>query len=108
MDDPYVDAPLNRAPLTDHVDVIVVGGGFGGLLTGARLTEAGMGKVRIIEKGGDFGGMVLEPLPRRGLRCGILCLPALVRELNFVPKEKYTHAPEILAYSRAIGEKFNL
>ena len=27
---PYVDAPLNREPLTDHVDVIVVGGGFGG------------------------------------------------------------------------------
>ena len=32
----------------------------------------------------------------------------LCEELNFVPKEKYTHAPEILAHSRAIGEKFNL
>ncbi|MEC8492469.1 MAG: NAD(P)-binding protein, partial [Pseudomonadota bacterium] len=56
VDDPYIDAPLKREPLFDDVDVIVVGGGFGGLLTGARLTEAGMGRIRIIEKGGDFGG----------------------------------------------------
>ena len=58
-----MDALLAREPMFDDVDVIVVGG-FGGLLTGARLTEAGMGRIRIIEKGGDFGGTVLEPLPR--------------------------------------------
>ena len=56
VDDPYIDTPLQREPLFDEVDVIVVGGGFGGLLTGARLTEAGIGRIRIIEKGGDFGG----------------------------------------------------
>src|SRR5262245_35617553 len=54
-DDPYV-APVTRAALSDEVDVVVVGGGFGGLLTGARLKEAGVERVRIIEKGGDFGG----------------------------------------------------
>ena len=32
----------------------------------------------------------------------------LCEVLNFVPKEKYAHAPEILAHSRAIGEKFKL
>ena len=56
VDDPYIDEVLERDPLTDEVDVIVVGGGFGGLLTGARLTEAGIGRIRLIEKGGDFGG----------------------------------------------------
>ena len=109
VDDPYSDAPFAREPLSDDVDVIVVGGGFGGLLTGARLTEAGMGRIRIIEKGGDFGGTwYWNRYP--GAACDVesyVYLP-LCEELNFVPKEKYTHAPEILAHSRAIGEKFNL
>ena len=108
-DDPYIDAPLAREPMFDDVDVIVVGGGFGGLLTGARLTEAGMGRIRIIEKGGDFGGTwYWNRYP--GAACDVesyVYLP-LCEELNFIPKEKYAHAPEILAHSRAIGEKFKL
>lgn len=109
VDDPYVEKPLAREPLFDHVNVIVVGGGFGGLLTGARLSEAGIGRIRIIEKGGDFGGTwYWNRYP--GAACDVesyVYLP-LCEELNFVPKEKYTHAPEILAHSRAIGEKFGL
>ena len=109
VDDPYVEPGYSRAPLADEVDCIVVGGGFGGLLMGARLTEAGVKRVRIIEKGGDFGGTwYWNRYP--GAACDVesyVYLP-LCEELNFVPKEKYTHAPEILAHSRAIGEKFNL
>ena len=109
VDDPYVDQGFSRKPLQDEVECIVVGGGFGGLLTGARLTEAGLKRVRIIEKGGDFGGTwYWNRYP--GAACDVesyVYLP-LCEELNFVPKEKYTHAPEILAHSRAIGEKFNL
>ncbi|MEQ1783170.1 MAG: NAD(P)-binding protein, partial [Hyphomonadaceae bacterium] len=55
LEDPYV-ARIERAPMTDNVEVVVVGGGFGGLLAGARLKQAGIDDVRIIEKGGDFGG----------------------------------------------------
>ena len=55
LDDPYVQ-PIHRAPLADEVEVIVIGGGFGGLLAGARLREAGVRNLRIVEKGGDFGG----------------------------------------------------
>jgi len=55
LDDPYV-APIKRDPVSDEVDVLVIGGGFGGLLAGARLKEAGIKDVRIVEKGGDFGG----------------------------------------------------
>ena len=108
LDDPYVD-PLLRAPIADERDVIVIGGGFGGLLAAARLREAGVTSVRIIEKGGDFGGTwYWNRYP--GAMCDVesyIYLP-LLEEVGYVPKEKYTRAPEILAHSRAIGRKFGL
>ena len=55
LDDPYTPF-VERAPKTDHVTFAFVGGGFAGLVTGARLVEAGITDVRIVEKGGDFGG----------------------------------------------------
>ena len=55
LEDPYTPV-TPRAPKTDHVTFAFVGGGFAGLVTGARLKEAGINDVRIIEKGGDFGG----------------------------------------------------
>ena len=56
VDDPYVEPDFEREPLTDEVDVVVIGGGFGGLMAGARFKEAGIKDIRIIEAGGDFGG----------------------------------------------------
>jgi cyclohexanone monooxygenase len=109
VDDPYVEPGFEREPLTDEVEVVVIGGGFGGLLAGTRLREAGVEDIRIIEKGGDFGGTwYWNRYP--GAMCDVeayIYLP-LLEELNFVPKEKYTHAPEILAHSQAIGEKYDL
>ena len=55
LDDPYLPV-VERPPVTDHVTVTFIGGGFAGLVTGARLKEAGIDDVRIVEKGGDFGG----------------------------------------------------
>src|SRR5436305_14716305 len=56
LDDPYVQPGFSRAPLTDEVEVVVVGGGFGGQLAAARLRQAGLSDIRIIEKGADCGG----------------------------------------------------
>ena len=109
VDDPYIDEKIEREPLTDEMDVIVIGGGFGGLIAGARLKESGIERVRIIEKGGDFGGTwYWNRYP--GAACDVesyIYLP-LCEELGFVPKEKYTHAPEILEHSHNIGEKYGL
>ena len=55
LDDPYTPV-AEREPRTDHVTFAFIGGGFAGLATGARLVEAGISDVRIVEKGGDFGG----------------------------------------------------
>jgi cation diffusion facilitator CzcD-associated flavoprotein CzcO len=109
VDDPYVVAGFTRAPLTDAVDVLIIGGGFGGLLAGARLREAGVQDIRIIEKGGDFGGTwYWNRYP--GAQCDIesyIYLP-LLEETGYIPKEKYSFAPEILAHARRIAEKFDL
>ncbi|HKM99272.1 MAG TPA: NAD(P)/FAD-dependent oxidoreductase [Candidatus Binataceae bacterium] len=109
VDDPYVDPGFTREPLTDTVDVLIIGGGFGGLLAGARLREAGVQDIRIIEKGGDFGGTwYWNRYP--GAQCDIesyIYLP-LLEETGYIPKEKYSFAPEILAHARRIGEKFDL
>jgi len=108
LEDPYVQ-PITRDALSDEVDVLIVGGGFGGLLIGARLREAGIEDLRIVEKGGDFGGTwYWNRYP--GAACDIesyIYLP-LLEELGYMPVEKYSRAPEILAHSRAIGEKFDL
>ncbi len=106
--DPYVE-PITREPLTDTVDVAIIGGGFGGLLAGARLRQAGIADIRVIEKGGDFGGTwYWNRYP--GAACDVesyIYLP-LLEEIGYLPREKYSRAPEILAHSRAIGEHFDL
>ena len=51
IDDPYVNSENNREPLNDETEIIIIGGGFGGLIAGARLRDAGFYDVRIIEKG---------------------------------------------------------
>ncbi len=109
LEDPYIEAEIVRAPLTDEVEVAVIGGGFGGLLAGARLREAGVQSLRMIEKGGDFGGTwYWNRYP--GAACDIesyVYLP-LLEEVGYMPVEKYTRAPEILNYCRMIGEHFDL
>src|SRR5215211_7065242 len=55
LEDPYVQ-PVEREPLFDDVEVAIIGAGFGGLLIGARLREAGVESIRMIDKAGDVGG----------------------------------------------------
>jgi cyclohexanone monooxygenase len=109
LEDPYVEPGFAREALTDDVEVVIVGGGFGGLLAGARLREAGVEDIRIIEQGGDFGGTwYWNRYP--GAACDVesyIYLP-LLEEIGYMPVEKYSRAPEILAHSRAIGKKFDL
>ena len=109
VDDPYLDNKIVRDPLYDEVDAVVIGGGFGSMLAAARLREAGVRSIRVIEKGGDFGGTwYWNRYP--GAMCDIesyIYLP-LLEEMDYIPKEKYTHAPEILKYSRRIAEHYKL
>jgi cation diffusion facilitator CzcD-associated flavoprotein CzcO len=108
-DDPYAAPGFMRAPLADDVEVAVIGGGFSGLLAGARLRERGVESIRIIEKGGDFGGTwYWNRYP--GLACDVesyVYLP-LLEELGTMPVEKYSRGAEIFAHCQAIARKYEL
>ncbi|MFJ3971262.1 flavin-containing monooxygenase [Streptomyces parvus] len=107
--DPYTEGPADRAPLHDLVDVAVIGGGFGGILTGARLRQQGVTRVRIVEKGGDFGGTwYWNRYP--GVHCDVeshVYLPML-DETGYVPEWKYAPGDEIRRHAVRIARRFDL
>jgi len=107
-EDPYCE-PVQREPIKDEREVIVIGGGWVGMLTAARLVQAGIEGVRIVESGGDFGGTwYWNRYP--GAQCDIESysyLP-LLEETGYVPKLRYSFAPEIYEHAQRIGEHFGL
>ena len=109
VDDPYIDEVVQRAPEKRDVEVVIIGGGFGGMLSAVRLKQQGIDDVLILEKGGDFGGTwYWNRYP--GASCDIesyIYFP-LLEETGFVPQQKYTNASETLAYCRQIAEAFEL
>jgi cyclohexanone monooxygenase len=107
--DPYVEPGFEREPLATEIDVAIIGGGFSGMLAAVRLRERGITDVRIIESGGDFGGTwYWNRYP--GAQCDIesYCYLPLLEELNVLPKEKYSFAPEIYEHSQRIGREYGL
>ncbi len=109
LEDPYIEEPIERDPLTDEVEVLVIGGGFGGLLAGVKLREQGFEDIRMIEKGAEFGGTwYWNRYP--GAACDIesyVYLP-LLEETGFMPERKYSRGPEIREYSKRIAEQYDL
>lgn len=107
--DPWVAPDFRREPIVGHTEVIIAGGGFGGLLAGARLHEAGCRDIRVIEIAGDFGGTwYWNRYP--GAMCDIeahIYLP-LIEELAYAPKHRYSYAPEMLDVSQRIGRRYGL
>ena len=108
LEDSYVEV-VARDPVREEVTVAVIGGGFAGLVTGARLKEAGITDVRIIDKAGDVGGVwYWNRYP--GAQCdtaAMVYLP-LLEETGTVPSMKYVKAPEIFAHARRIATTFGL
>jgi cation diffusion facilitator CzcD-associated flavoprotein CzcO len=95
--------------LFDEVDVAIVGAGFGGLLTGARLRELGVESIRLIDKAADVGGTwYWNRYP--GIACDVesyVYMP-LLEELGYTPAEKYAKGPEIFAHCQRIARHYDL
>lgn len=109
VDDPYAEADPSRQKLTEDVQVVVIGGGFGGLLTAAYLRENGIEDIRIIDKAGDFGGTwYWNRYP--GIRCdteSYVYFP-LLDKTGYMPKEKYSRGSEIHQYILQLAQRFDL
>ncbi len=108
LDDPYAER-VEREPRFDDVTLAFIGGGFAGLCTGARLKQAGIDDVCIIESGGDFGGTwYWNRYP--GAMCdtaAMIYLP-LLEETGHMPSQKYVLAPEIFEHCQRIAKTFEL
>ena len=108
-DDPYITSKIVREPQVLELDVLIMGGGNGGMLAAARLEEAGIRNFRIVEKAGDFGGTwYWNRYP--GAQCDIdsyIYLP-LLEETGYMPTQKYVYAPEIYEHAQRIGRHYGL
>jgi cyclohexanone monooxygenase len=107
--DPNAPQPAPREPLTDRIEVAIIGGGFSGMLAAARLRESGIHDIRIIEAGADFGGTwYWNRYP--GAQCDIesYCYLPLLEETGYMPKEKYSYGPEIFEHSQRVGQLYDL
>ena len=107
--DPFVEPGFTRDPVVEETTVVVVGGGFAGMLTAIDLKKHGINDIRIVEKAGDFGGTwYWNRYP--GCMCDVesyVYLP-LLEETGFMPTEHYASAPEIFEYSKLLGRTFDL
>lgn len=106
--DPHTPV-TERDPIAEDTDVVVLGGGFGGLLAGAYLKKAGVEGIRVIEMAGDFGGVwYWNRFP--GIQCDndAYCYIPLLEELGFMPSKKFADGAEIFQHCRNIGKHFGL
>ena len=106
--DPFAE-PLVRDPISEETDVVIVGAGFAGMLTAIELKKRGVTGIRMVEKGGDFGGTwYWNRYP--GCMCDVesrTYLP-LLEETGYRPTELYASAPEIFGYCQLMGRHFDL
>ena len=106
LEDVYSAPPVEREPLTDECEILVVGAGFAGLLLWYKLKAAGYHDVRFCEKGGDVGGTwYWNRYP--GIACDVESysyLP-LLEEMGYFPTMKFASGFEILEYCQSMAAK---
>ncbi len=100
---------IERPPVVDDPDVVIVGGGIAGLLAGAHLRKVGIERIRIVDHAGGMGGTwYWNRYP--GVMCDVESyqyLP-LLEELDYVPTRRYAFGDEIRHHLQAIAERFDL
>src|SRR5271169_6158997 len=57
LDDHNVDTEPPRAAVSEDVEAVLIGAGFGGIQTAVHLLKAGIEDFRILDRAGDFGGV---------------------------------------------------
>jgi cation diffusion facilitator CzcD-associated flavoprotein CzcO len=106
--DPFT-AFVEREPVSDDVEIAIVGGGLAGVLAGARLRAAGAEKIRVIDRAGAIGGTwYWNRYP--GVMCDVesyIYMPML-EELDYIPSTRYAFGAEIRGHLQAIADRYEL
>ena len=107
-EDPFTPVAA-REPVTDDVEVVIVGGGMAGILAGVQLRKAGIERIRVVDQAGGFGGTwYWNRYP--GVMCDVesyIYLPML-EEMGYVPKDRYASGEEIRLHLQSIADRFEL
>jgi len=107
-DDPFTPV-VQRDPIIDETEVVILGGGIAGILAGVELRKAGVERFRIIDQAGGIGGTwYWNRYP--GVMCDVesyIYLPML-EELDYVPRDRYASGQEILDHLQAIAQRHDL
>ena len=106
--DPFTPV-AEREPVTDDVDVVVVGAGMAGLLAAVQLQRAGLTRIRLVDIAGGVGGTwYWNRYP--GVMCDVesyVYLPML-EEMGYVPKDRYSSGEEIRLHLQSIAERHEI
>jgi cation diffusion facilitator CzcD-associated flavoprotein CzcO len=110
---PYRDDPftpfVERAPVSDEVDVVILGGGIAGVLVGAELRKRGVERIRIVDQAGGIGGTwYWNRYP--GVMCDVesyIYIPML-EEFDYIPTRRYASGDEIRVHLERIAERYRL
>jgi cyclohexanone monooxygenase len=106
--DPYMPV-VPRLPISEDIDVAIIGGGFAGLIAAADVRQVGISSFRVIELAGDFGGAwYWNRFPGIQNDTEGYCYLPLLEEVGYVPKEKYSHGDEVFEHAQRIGRHFGL
>ena len=107
-DDPFTPV-TPRGPVSNEVDVAIIGAGIAGIVAGAQLRKAGIADITLIDQAGGVGGTwYWNRYP--GVMCDVesyIYMPML-EEMNYIPKNRYAFGDEIRAHLETIAEKYDL
>ena len=106
--DPHTPV-TQRKPISEDLDVAILGAGWSGLLAGVHMKKAGVETFRHIDLAGNFGGCwYWNRFP--GLQCDndAYCYVPMLEEMDYIPSKKFTDGFEIYDYIQRIAKKFDL
>jgi cation diffusion facilitator CzcD-associated flavoprotein CzcO len=106
--DPYTPF-IERDPISEDLEVVVLGAGWSGLWAAYHMRKAGIGSFRTVDAGGDFGGCwYWNQYP--GLQCDneAYCYIPLLEETGYVPSKKFADGWEIQEHFQRIARQFDL
>ncbi|KAF2265468.1 FAD/NAD(P)-binding domain-containing protein [Lojkania enalia] len=95
----------------NRCEILILGGGLGGLLYAIRMIQVGISPkdIRIVDSAGGFGGTwYWNRYP--GLSCDIesYCYLPLLEETGYIPRHRYAHGEEIRNYANFAAQKWGV